>query len=535
MPTVAEVIVARLAAAGVGTLFGVPGGGSNLDLVEAARRAGLPFVLTATENGAAIAAQAQAELTGGLGACLTTLGPGAASATNGVACALLERAPIAVFTDSPGLDAHGAFQHQQIDHRTLMRGITKRSDRLTAQSAAHTIDAAIETALSGPPGPVHLDCPGKVLGLESVGSQRRPHRRSSPGAKGVRSLPNRLSQTIRRARRPILLVGLGARRPGDAPAIDRLCRAYGLPALVTYKAKGVVPDTHPWFAGVFTNAAIERAVVGEADLILTLGLDPVELMPRPWPYRAPVISGCPWPIAADHVPFVHRATTDVATFVKVLETNLSRSTWDAERIRAGFVDQQSAIDLPAGGLTAQQVVRITAAELASTHRLTIDAGAHMLPATMLWPVAQPNGLLISNGLSTMGYAVPAAIGAALTDRRTPVVAFTGDGGLLMCAGELLTVVRERLPVIVVVFNDASLSLIEIKQQVRRLPPAGVGIGHVDWRLLGSSLGLKGFLATTEGELRTAVRQARDTGAPALVDARIDRSNYVATLRAIRGS
>src|SRR5579862_4459724 len=99
MATVADHIVQQLRRAGVRTLFGVPGGGGNLDLVEAASRAGLPFVLTATETGAAIAAQVQADLTGGLGACLTTLGPGAASAINGVACARLERAPLLVFTD----------------------------------------------------------------------------------------------------------------------------------------------------------------------------------------------------------------------------------------------------------------------------------------------------------------------------------------------------------------------------------------------------------------------------------------------------
>src|SRR6187402_1592475 len=119
--TVADLVVAQLLGAGVRTLFGVPGGGGNLDLIAAAGKAGLPFVLTSTETAGAIAAVAQAEVTGAPGACLTTLGPGAASVVNGVACAYLERAPILVFTDSQ----FSQFAHQRIDHAALMAPVTK--------------------------------------------------------------------------------------------------------------------------------------------------------------------------------------------------------------------------------------------------------------------------------------------------------------------------------------------------------------------------------------------------------------------------
>ena len=180
------------------------------------------------------------------------------------------------------------------------------------------------------------------------------------------------------------------------------------------------------------------------------------------------------------------------------------------------------------------VVDIAAARLAAEARVTVDAGAHMFPATMLWPVSEPNGLLISNGLSTMGFALPAAIGAALLDRPRPVVALTGDGGLLMCAGELLTAARERLKIIVIVFNDASLSLIEIKQQARRLDPAGVALGAVDWAMLAASMGVTGFKAHDRRTLSQALDEALAVDGPALIDVRIDRSNYRAMLEAIRG-
>jgi acetolactate synthase-1/2/3 large subunit len=129
--TVADLVVGQLLGAGVKALFGVPGGGGNLDLIAAAGRVGLPFVLTSTETAGAIAALAQAEVTGQPGACLTTLGPGAASVVNGVACAFLDRAPIVVFTDSQ----RGVFEHQRLDHAALLQSVTKSSESLTPENA----------------------------------------------------------------------------------------------------------------------------------------------------------------------------------------------------------------------------------------------------------------------------------------------------------------------------------------------------------------------------------------------------------------
>ena len=134
----------------------------------------------------------------------------------------------------------------------------------------------------------------------------------------------------------------------------------------------------------------------------------------------------------------------------------------------------------------------------------------------------------------MGFALPAAIGAALADRERPVVALTGDGGLLMCLGELLTAARERLRIIVIVFDDRSLSLIDIKQQARRLPAAGVGLGPIDWPKLAESLGVAGFAAGTEAELDVAIDRAMSCDGPSLIAARVDPSGYGRMLKTIRG-
>jgi acetolactate synthase-1/2/3 large subunit len=528
--SVSESIVGRLADVGTRALFGVPGGGSNLDLIEAAGRAGLPFVLTTTECGGALAAMAQAEVTGQPGACLTTLGPGASSVTNGVACAFLDRAPLLVFTDA---QAGGAFEHQQFDQRALFAPITTWSGRLTADCAPEIIEHAIAAAIGPPPGPVHLDCTDQMAGaVAGVGSGNRPH--PAAPARSHHSNRRRFDAVVSGARKPLAIVGLGARRSADAAAVRALVERRQLPALVTYKAKGVVPDQHPCFAGVFTHATIERPLIEQSDLIIGIGLDPVELLPRAWNYVQPIVSVGPWRVADRHVPFAAQHVTDIASGLAELETTLNASQWDLDQLPSRLAQQRQTLDIPAAGLTAQRVVRVTAERLAARARVTVDAGAHMFAATMLWPVGEPNEMLISNGLSTMGFALPAAIGAALVDRGRRVVALTGDGGLLMCAGELVTAAREKLPVTVVVFSDRSLSLIEIKQQRKRYRAAGVDLGGVNWPAVAEGFGLAAFVATSEAELAHAIDGATTVDGPSLIDARIDRGNYGALVTAIRG-
>jgi acetolactate synthase-1/2/3 large subunit len=533
MPTVADVVVSSLLEAGVHTLFGVPGGGSNLDLIAAAGTAGLPFVLTSTETAAALSATAQAEITGRPGACLTTLGPGVASVVNGVACAFLDRAPLLVFTDSHPATAGGAFEHQLLDQAALLTPITKSSTTLSADNAGHTLACALRTASAYPRGPVHLECPGDVASA-TARVQDAPAPAEYPSAQEPLAAAS-VAALLARARKPLLLVGLGARRQEDAAAIRRLSAHRHVPAMVTYKAKGVVPDDHPWYAGVFTHATIERAVIDGSDVLIAIGLDPVELLPRPWTHAQPVVYCGPWRVEHRHVPFSAQIVCDITTGVRELQAMLSVSDWNAEHLHDMVAEQRRHVSIPAPGLAAHRVVEIAAARLGpAVGRVTVDAGAHMLPATMLWPANEPNHLLISNGLSTMGFALPAAIGAALLDRARPVVALTGDGGLLMCLGELLTMVREQLRIIVIVFSDASLSLIEIKQQARQLPPAGVSLGAIDWPALASSFGVVARAAADEAELERALIEALACDGPSLIEAKIDRSNYGATLRAVRG-
>lgn len=524
MEVVADLIVQRLRDAGVRAIFGVPGGGGNLDLIAAAGRAGLPFVLTSTENAGAIAAIAQAEITGAPGACLTTIGPGATSVVNGVACACLERAPLIVFTDAQD----PAYEHQRVDSAAILKPIVKWSGSLK-DGALSVITRAIDEATYGRPGPVQVECPPAT-------AAGPPPRFDDAFVNGIRTgAPQLLHAAYERrlgsARKPLVIAGLGIRQ-----SIADLCERHRVPAMVTYKAKGVIPDTHVWCGGVFTNAIIEQPLIDESDLLIGVGLDPVELLPRPWKRRQPIVDLGPWDVEDCHVPFEFRAGKSPDETLALLDKALGPTEWDERAIARHAGRQREAIARTEDrGFTAQRVVEIAARMLSGVAaRVTVDAGAHMFPATVLWPIDEPRRMLISNGLSTMGFALPAAIGAGLLAEGRPVVALTGDGGLLMCLGELLTAARERLPIITIVFNDASLSLIEIKQQARQLPPAGVALGAIDWQAIARGFGVHSARASNASELERAISGALAHDGPSLIDTTIDRSNYGATLRAVRG-
>ena len=166
--------------------------------------------------------------------------------------------------------------------------------------------------------------------------------------------------------------------------------------------------------------------------------------------------------------------------------------------------------------------------------MSVDVGAHMFSATAFFAVTQPGDVLISNGLATMAFALPAAIAAALDEPEQPVICFTGDGGLMMCLGELCTAIDSGARLIVVVFNDSALSLIDIKQQSKQLPSRGVRWGKHDFAQAMQALGGKGFEATNEVQYHEALTQALRHQGPSLIDVQIDPSGYSQQLKAMRG-
>jgi acetolactate synthase-1/2/3 large subunit len=533
--TGADRIVRTLQSIGVKRLFGMPGGGSNADLIEAAMRIGLPFSLAHTETASAFMATAQAEITGRPGACLATLGPGAASLMNGVANAHLDRVPLMVLTDCHAGSADG-MQHQALSHRQMFSPVVKWSARLCADEIEQQLQRAVEAVCGVPYGPVHLDVSSEVTSAATAVIPDGAAVFSDPGTAPQESLPQKVQQILRAAKRPVFLLGLGARSVEISHEVRKLCERFHIPALVTYKAKGVVPDTHSWFGGVLTNGALEREVLERADAFLAIGLDPVELLPKPWTFKQPIISITTWPLIQQHIPFDFEVVGPVAPLLQAVAEFLSRQDGWVPTELASLVRQQRDHMRPhghLGELLPHHVVDLVADRYPGA-RITVDAGAFMFPVMALWPADEPVGVLISNGLSTMGFALPAAIGAALLEPSKPVVAFTGDGGLLMCLGDLRTAARESLAVRIIVFDDGDLSLIKIKQLQRGYQPIGVSIGDIKWRSLGAALGVLALVASSEEALKACLAETVKHPGPVLIAAKISSDRYQATIRALRG-
>jgi acetolactate synthase I/II/III large subunit len=523
------VIAAAMAHAGADTVFGIPGGGNNLDLIGALESAGLRFVLAHAETPAAMMAAVYADLTGNPAGCVVTRGPGAASAVNGVANAMLDRQQLVMFTDVVSSADHDRIPHQRLDQRALFRPVTKWSATVGTGDAAATMSHAVATTMSHPRGPVHLD-------LDPTDGSTPPPPPTPPSVDDEQAL-SRLTELLASARRPVVLLGVGARQVVEP--VRALLRTTSAPALTTYRAKGAVPDSWPSAAGLLTGATTEAPLLEAADLIVLVGVDAVELIPGPWAYAAPVVSVAAWPETSSYLTPAVEVVGDLEALVGHLAKHWPETDWQADagnRHRDGELARLvSAGPDVTDGLAPQVVVERARAAAPPGSIATVDAGAHMLPAMSLWPVEEVDEALISSGLATMGYAVPAAIGASLARPGRRVVCFTGDGGLAMSLGELETIVRLDLPITIVVFNDSRLSLIAIKAR-----PSGHGgegatsYRDVDFATVAAGYGMPSHRAATADELDAALASALTCHGPTLVDVRVDPSGYPQILAAVRG-
>ncbi len=527
--TVVARLMRELRRRGVRRMFGIPGGGSSLDVIEAAAALGIDFVLTRTETAAAIMAATTGELTGTPGVVLTGLGPGAASVTNGVAQAALDRAPLVVITDRHPPAVEGFVSHQRIDQARLFAPLVKASITPDPATTFAELVAVLDLATQQPSGPVHIELSGATA-REMIG-EGEPAPPSSPMAVDQAEI-DAARALLARSARPVLLIGLQAK--GAAAAARRLAADLACPVLSTWKAKGVIADDDPRFVGLFTGGALEAECVGRADLIIQFGLDPVELIPQHWRYRAPVIELAE---VRTEPRYVEPAASVIGPLEKIAGQMLgvARRGWSPEEIHALRADMRARQTMASvHGISPQAVVEAAVAAAPSGCRITVDAGAHMFPVMVHWRATEPHGVLISNGLATMGFALPAAIASALEEPTRPVLAFTGDGGLAMTLGELATAVEQSCRCVVILFNDGALSLIEVKQQQRGLPARGSHSRRIDFAAAARAFGWASQRITSVAEIGSAITAAFEVDRPALIDVPVDPAGYRALLEILRG-
>jgi acetolactate synthase I/II/III large subunit len=534
MTTTVEVLASAFKEAGTPFIVGHPGG-ESVELMEAARQRQMRFLLMKQEVAGAMLAATWGEITGSPGVCLSTRGPGATNMVNGVAHAWLDRAPLIAITDSYSRPTYEIGLRQKINQLAIYEPIVKWNTTIDAKVVRQQVRRAMRTATGLPPGPVHFELPQSETTREAGEYVSEPP--LMPNL--LTAAPDRASlkpalDMLRRAKRPVLLAGLGVLWSKASPEFVAFAERIGAPVLTTTKCKGVIPEDHRLRAGCIIGGTIERTLVSESDLIVTVGFDAVELQPKAWPYTVPVLALSSIPSLDAFVPADPEIVGDLKAILAILAETAPEGTNWGEKVARTFRDEvANALNTPSTGLSPQRAVVIAREVLPRDTIATCDAGASRLLVVQKWESYGPREFLTSNGLASMGYAVPGAIAARMAFPDRPVIAFTGDGGLLMAIAELQTAQRENTPMIILVFDDREIGLIRIKQEIKGIPTHGVKIGGVNWEKLAQAFGADGIEVETEEALGDALRAALKSTGTTIIAARIDPSGYVAQFNALR--
>jgi len=534
MPTTVEVLATAFKDAGTPFIVGHPGG-ESVELMEAARQRQMRFLLMKQEVAGAMLAATWGDVTGSPGICMSTRGPGATNMVNGVAHAFLDRSPVIAITDAYSRPTYEIGLRQRINQLAVYEPIVKWNTTIDAKTVRQQVRRAVRTATGAPPGPVHFEMPQSETTREAGEYVAEPPlvpNRVVPGPDRADLKP--ALDALRRARRPILLAGLGVFWSKASAELTAFAERLGAPVLTTSKCKGAIPEDHPLRAGCIIGGIIERNLVNQSDLVITIGLDAVELQPKPWPYTIPVLSLASTPSLDAFVPADPEVVGELKSLLAALtELAPEGANWGEKAARTFRQEVADALNTPSTGLSPQRAMEVARAVLPRDTVATCDAGASRLLVVQKWEAYGPREFLTSNGLGSMGYAVPGALGARLAYPDRPVVAFTGDGGMLMALAELQTAQREKLPIIVVVFDDQEIGLIRVKQEIKGLAPHGVQLGGVDWEKLAQSFGADGIVVETEQQLSNALTAALKSSGTTVIAARIDPSGYVAQFNALR--
>ena len=528
MKTVADMIASKLADAGITTVFGLPGG-ESVPLLAAFQRYSIAFILVHNEASAVYMADATARLTGKPGVCLTTLGPGATNAMAGLGHAYLDRAPVIFITARMWHKLAATHTHQTIDQIAIFTPITKASIDLSPDNVAVSMDTALALTMAGRPGPVHLQVSKQVAVLEA-GPQAAAE--AAPPVKVDWRGWEAARAAVDAALRPIVLVGVGLEPERPYAALNELVESLGAGCIVSPKAKGAISAESPHYIGTLGLMRNDPAyeMLEQADCIIAVGYDVVELV-KPWDEPAPLVWVAPWANEDVTIPSVADFVGEMTPVLQRL-TDLphkDRSAWQAQI--AAFRTKQAARTYPepaAGRMRPQDVLRAIDANVPPSVLVTTDVGSHKILTALDWPSRTPNRYMLSNGLSSMGFGLPAAIAGSLALGRQPVVTIMGDGGFSMIIGELELITRLGTPVILVVMNDGALDLIRAAQWRAGEPSYGTEFGNPNMMLIAQAYGIDSKRVRDAKACGAAVREAIVANRPILIEALIDPSSYPTT-------
>jgi acetolactate synthase-1/2/3 large subunit len=530
-------VVETLAAYGVRYIFGVPG--AKIDSVYDALSDGGPeLVVCRHEQNAAFLAAAVGRLTGTPGVALVTSGPGTTNLATGLITATTEQDPMVAICGAVQRADRLKRTHQTMDAVAALKPFTKYTGEVNdPDNVPEAVANAIRIALTPPRGAAAVVLPADVLAAATSAAIVEP----SPVPPLGPAPAGRITQAvnlIRAARRPVLFVGVRVGEPEPCAALRELLAVTDLPVVETFQAAGVVSreleDHFVGRVGLFRNQPGD-IVISHADVLVTVGFDPVEYDPRLWNSdRARTLIHID-EVAADidnHYQPTCELRGDIAATLTAMTRPLTGLPLD-DTVSAHVAEQRAAlaaIDEEARnrpqtgiGLNPAAVVLKIRELIGDDATVACDVGSHYIYMARHFRVYQPRRLLFSDGQQTLGVALPWAMAAAMVRPGTPVVSVSGDGGFLFSAQELETATRLGLSFTHVIMRDNAYNMVAFQEQLKYGRVSGVQLGDYDIAHYAAAFGAKGIRVNGMTEFENAVRESLTEPGVTIVDVLVDYS------------
>ena len=513
--------------------FGIPG--AKIDGVfNELEDQGPELIVTRHEQNAAFMAQAIGRITGEPGVVIATSGPGASNLATGLVTATAEGDPVLAIAGQVKRSDLLKLTHQSMDNAALFQPITKYSAEIQdPETISEVIANAYRMAKSSKKGASFISIPQDVVDAPVQGNVIKPlsdPKLGSASADDIRYLAER----IREAKLPVLLVGMRGSSEKETLAIRQLVGKTALPVVETFQAAGVISrelEAH-FFGrvGLFRNQPGDM-LLKRSDLVIAIGYDPIEYEARNWnaekDARIIVIDEAP----AEIDPFMQperELIGDISATLDLLTGSLEpqQVSEDAKEYLASLQAELTERDIvqskgEAGILHPLEVINTLQSKVTDDMTVTVDVGSHYIWMARHFRSYEPRHLLFSNGMQTLGVALPWAISAALVRPNTQIVSVSGDGGFLFSAQDLETAVRKKLNIVHLIWNDGHYNMVEFQEKMKYQRASGVDFGPVDFVKYAEAFGAKGIRATSVEELEKALEEGFATEGPVIIDIPID--------------
>ncbi|MBJ1556407.1 acetolactate synthase AlsS [Enterococcus faecium] len=514
-------------------VFGIPG--AKIDGVfNELEDQGPELIVTRHEQNAAFMAQAIGRITGEPGVVIATSGPGASNLATGLVTATAEGDPVLAIAGQVKRSDLLKLTHQSMDNAALFQPITKYSAEIQdPETISEVIANAYRMAKSSKKGASFISIPQDVVDAPVQGNVIKPlsdPKLGSASADDIRYLAER----IREAKLPVLLVGMRGSSEKETLAIRQLVGKTALPVVETFQAAGVISrelEAH-FFGrvGLFRNQPGDM-LLKRSDLVIAIGYDPIEYEARNWnaekDARIIVIDEAP----AEIDPFMQperELIGDISATLDLLTGSLEpqQVSEDAKEYLASLQAELTERDIvqskgEAGILHPLEVINTLQSKVTDDMTVTVDVGSHYIWMARHFRSYEPRHLLFSNGMQTLGVALPWAISAALVRPNTQIVSASGDGGFLFSAQDLETAVRKKLNIVHLIWNDGHYNMVEFQEKMKYQRASGVDFGPVDFVKYAEAFGAKGIRATSVEELEKALEEGFATEGPVIIDIPID--------------